>query len=545
MRKRAVFAAGAAVATAAVFAWKGPAAANPDPAFTVTGVVVAPADGLAVRIRHDAIPGYMPAMTMAFTLEGDEAASVAPGDRVRFTLRPGSDGSRAEGLTVIGHAEAEVRAAAPAPARLKRGDRLPPFTLVDDDGRAFTDRDLRGRPTVLSFIFTRCPVPEFCPLVTQRFRELQDALAQDRSDPASARLLSITLDPEFDTPAVLRAFAMSRHADPARWRFAGGEPDEILRLARAFSVYVEREGALLDHTLATALVDGNGVIREIWRGNGWSAADVMDALDERATISLRFGDAPQTPGIEHLDMRAGGSDQTGRFPFGEDTADSEERGSGQLGKFLPRQRVGDGKRGGAGGFAWSGQPQQRVSQPLADIQRGQFAQARQRVVHVGGHLAQDVRLQLRIAFEQVDERRAWPHQQFDRVACGGGDGIRHGADRSHSADGIPRADEADNHLRAVRGQLRELEVSTVDEKERRGGLALPDEGLGPSKGPAHASLDNPDAHVGRQRVEQAGVRHRRPRALHVHPRQYRSAMREAPRVRPDARPGSSLPVGAA
>jgi protein SCO1/2 len=527
MWKRAVFAAGAAVATAAVFAWTRPAAADRDPAYTLTGVVVAPPDGQIVRIRHEAIPGYMPGMTMAFTLDGDEPASVTPGDLVRFTFRPGSGGIRAEGLQVIGHAEAgEPPTAAPV-ARLKRGDRLPSFTLLDDDGRAFTDRDLRGRPTVLSFIFTRCPVPEFCPLVTQRFRELQDALAHDPSGAASARLLSITLDPEFDTPPVLQAFARSRHADPARWRFAGGESDEVLRLARAFSVYVERQGALLDHTLATALVDADGVIREIWRGNGWSAADVMGALHARPTASLRFGETPQAPGVEHLDVRTSGSDETGRFPFGKDAADSEQRGSRQLGKFLPRQRVGNGEMRAAGGLTRSGEPQERVSQPLADVQRGQFAQARQRVVHVGGHLAQDVRLQLRIAFEQVHEDRARPHQQFDRVARGGGDGIRHRAHGSHSADGIPWADEANNHLRAVRGQLRELEVPAIDEKERRSGFALPDQYLAPAKGPVHARLGDAGALVGRDRIEQAGVRHGRPRAIDAHPRQYRSAMREA------------------
>jgi protein SCO1/2 len=544
MWKRTAIAVGAAVAGASVFAWTHTDAADRERTFTLTGVVVAPPNGEVVSIRHDAIPGYMPAMTMPFTLDGVRP-SVAPGDRVRFTLRPGSDGSRADGLEVIGHVELPAPAGeAGAPvARLKRGDSLPSFTLVGEDGHPFTDRDLRGRPTVLSFIFTRCPVPEFCPLVTRRFRELQDALAHDRSAASSARLLSITLDPEFDTPPVLQAFARSRHADPARWRFAGGDPDAVLRLARAFSVYVERDGALLDHTLATALVGADGVIREIWRGNGWTADDVMGALRERATASLRFGDVPQAIGVEHLHPGAGGSDETGRFPVGEDAADGEQRGAGQLGEFLPRQRMGHGEMADAGTLVWSGQPQQRVSQPLADVERGQFAQARQGVVHVRGHLAQDVRLQLRVAIEQVDQRRAWPHQQFDGVAGRRGDRIRHRAHGGHSPDRIPGADEADNDLRALRRQLGEFEVPAVDQKEGRGWLSLPDERLAPAKRPAQAGLDDPRADVGRQLVEQTGVRQRRPRALDAHPRQYRSAIRQAAagaRARVDA----GVPVGA-
>ena len=105
-------------------------------------------------------------------------------------------------------------------------------------------------------------------------------LARDRSLPRDTALLSVTLDPAFDTPPILEAYARAKGADPARWRFATGKPDDVLRVARAFSVYVEKNGALLDHTLATALVDGDGRVVEIWRGNGWKAADVADALRE-------------------------------------------------------------------------------------------------------------------------------------------------------------------------------------------------------------------------------------------------------------------------
>jgi protein SCO1/2 len=250
----------------------------------VTGTVVAPPDGRTVRVAHEAIPGYMPAMTMAFTLGDREAASLAAGDRVRFTLRVGDGATRMEGVTVIDRAVAAElpRAGTSRVVRLKRGDTIPGFALVDEGGRSFTDADLRGHATVLTFIFTRCPVPEFCPLVTSRFKELQAALARGRSASRSARLVSVTIDPLFDTPAVLRDYARAVQADAKIWRFASGDPEEIQRLARAFSVYVEQNGALLDHTLATALVDADGRVVEIWRGNGWKASEVLAALEERS-----------------------------------------------------------------------------------------------------------------------------------------------------------------------------------------------------------------------------------------------------------------------
>lgn len=245
----------------------------------VTGIVVTGPEGRSVRIAHDEIPGYMAAMTMSFTLADGERTTLTPGDRVRFTLRTDKPGNLAEDVTVTGHGAVPAgEAPAPPVSRLKRGDTLPAFALVDERGRALTVADLRGHPTVVTFIFTRCPVPEFCPLVTSRFAELQRMLAHDRSLPRDTQLLSITLDPAFDTPPILEAYARAKGADAARWRFATGKPDDVLAVARAFSVFVERNGALLDHTLATALIDDEGRVVEIWRGNGWKTAEVAAAL---------------------------------------------------------------------------------------------------------------------------------------------------------------------------------------------------------------------------------------------------------------------------
>jgi protein SCO1/2 len=130
----------------------------------------------------------------------------------------------------------------------------------------------------MTFIFTRCPVPEFCPVMISRFKQLQSAIERDPTLAQTAQLLSVTLDPEFDTPEVLRAYRRAVGAQPARWKFAGGPSEDVRRVSRAFSVHVEKNGALLDHTLTTALIGADGQIIEIWRGNGWTAEEILSAL---------------------------------------------------------------------------------------------------------------------------------------------------------------------------------------------------------------------------------------------------------------------------
>ncbi|HTV00357.1 MAG TPA: SCO family protein [Luteitalea sp.] len=253
--------------------------------FPVTGVVTAaPADG-RVMVAHEEIRGYMPAMTMPFMIDASAPPAVVPGDRVRFVLRVSADASRAEAFEVVGHDAAVAAASRTAPAatgaRLRRGDAMPSFALTTEAGAAFTNDDLRGRSTVLTFIFTRCPVPEFCPLMSKRFQQIQREVV---ADPAlqNVRLVSITLDPAFDTPAVLAPYARAMGAAPDRWRFLTGSEAAIGALTRAFAVHTEKNGVFLDHTLATAVVGADGRIVEIWRGNGWSADEVVATLRESA-----------------------------------------------------------------------------------------------------------------------------------------------------------------------------------------------------------------------------------------------------------------------
>lgn len=245
-------------------------------------------DRRTLDIQHEEIPGYMPTMTMPFALkEPAVAEQVKVGDGISFRLLVDEKEAFIDRIAVIPAREVSVPppdeeavAATTATARLRPGDNLPEFSLTNQDGQTVTRESFRGRPLVLTFVFTRCPIPNFCPLMSRNFAQLQEAFAGADGKLAEARLLSISIDPQFDTPQVLKDYAASQHADHARWSFATGAPADIAELTKAFAVMVQPESGTITHGLATALIDGNGRIVEIWRGNGWKAAEVIEKINE-------------------------------------------------------------------------------------------------------------------------------------------------------------------------------------------------------------------------------------------------------------------------
>ena len=168
-------------------------------------------------------------------------------------------------------------------ARLKEGDEMPGFSLTNQNGERISLDTFRGQPFVLTFVFTRCPVPNFCPRMSNNFEELQTAIKTGSGTLATTRLLSVTLDPDYDTPKVLSDYAAYHHADPKTWTFATGDEKDIDSLTRMFSVYRQTEGGTISHGLATALIDRDGTVERIWRGNAWTPAEVTEAMQAHGT----------------------------------------------------------------------------------------------------------------------------------------------------------------------------------------------------------------------------------------------------------------------
>ena len=242
-------------------------------------------DHRTINVEHEDIRGFMPSMTMPFSVRDPrDIARLNIGDAISFRLTVTDQDSWIDQMKRIAGEEVrlptptaapEIRLAITSSPRLREGDAMPFFTLMNENGERVTLERFRGDPFVLTFIFTRCPIPNFCPRMSQNFAELQSAIKTGRGAVAKTHLLSVTLDPSFDTPAILNSYAEHLQADPKIWTFVTGDAAVIDSLTQAFSVYRQPEGGTISHGLATALIDKDGKIDKIWRGNGCRPAEIL------------------------------------------------------------------------------------------------------------------------------------------------------------------------------------------------------------------------------------------------------------------------------
>lgn len=238
-----------------------------------------------LTVEHEEIPGYMPAMTMPFAVkEMSQVEALETGDAIGFQLVVTDKESWITGVRKIDPSEVRLPTARGVPAttrkmeRLREGDALPEFALIDDQARPITRATFAGKPLVLTFIFTRCPLPNFCPLMSSQFEAIRKAAADDTKLKDELRLLSISFDPDYDTPEQLAKYAARFTDEHDHWHFATGTKEQVEKLTAAFSIQVKPESGTINHGLATALIGPDGVIRKIWRGNGWRPAEVVEEL---------------------------------------------------------------------------------------------------------------------------------------------------------------------------------------------------------------------------------------------------------------------------
>lgn len=240
-----------------------------------------------ILIKHGDIKGFMPGMTMPFKVR-DEALleGVAPGDLIKAHLSVAPEDAWISMLQKTGTAPLNEVASMPAAAfvtPLKVGDPVPDTSLTDHTDNALTLGDWRGSVVALTFMYVRCPLPQFCPLLDRRFADVQRQIKADRMLEGRARLLSVSFDPDADTPARLRAHARRLRADEHVWRFATAPRDVVDRFAATFGVNVIREqDQTITHNMRTALVGPDGRVAAIYEGSEWTpdqvAADMRRAL---------------------------------------------------------------------------------------------------------------------------------------------------------------------------------------------------------------------------------------------------------------------------
>ena len=254
--------------------------------YPLTGEVVrVEADRKVLVVHHDEIKGYMPAMTMEFRVSDGDLAVAKAGQRIRAEMVPSKDGDfRLEKIWPDDKATAAAIAAGALQLRQDThtrgrnayrevGEVVPDFALYDQEGRVVQSQRFRGKQLMLNFIFTRCPVATMCPAATNKMIAVQ-RLAGD-AGVKNLELISITLDPAYDTPGVLKDYAKAYGIDTANFSLLTGPENAIKDLLTQFGVIAELEGDLLKHTLATLLIDANGKIAHRTDGSGWEPKDFV------------------------------------------------------------------------------------------------------------------------------------------------------------------------------------------------------------------------------------------------------------------------------
>ncbi|MBS0630287.1 MAG: SCO family protein [Verrucomicrobia bacterium] len=236
-------------------------------------------------VRHNDIPGVMPAMTMEFAVSAGDAAVAKPGQHIRADLIPSDKGPwRLEKIwpdDAATSAEIDAQAKALRQDTLIRGqgayreigEQLPTFALLDQEGRVVESARFRGKQVMLNFIFSRCPVATMCPASTMKMMSTQK-LARE-AGVKNLELVSITLDPAYDTPGVLKDYAAVRHIDTSNFSFLTGPESAIKDLLTQFGVLAEFKGDLLTHTLTTLLIDENGKIIHRADGSVWEPKEFV------------------------------------------------------------------------------------------------------------------------------------------------------------------------------------------------------------------------------------------------------------------------------
>jgi protein SCO1/2 len=241
-----------------------------------------------VTVEHETIPGYMQGMTMPFPVRDDPKVMqvLRPGDRIEAALVVDGENFWLEkiltkgfvGTPGVSAAAAQTadatsgRVVTPEPNRgVQVGDVVPDFALKDQTGSTVRLSDLRGEPVAVTFLYTRCPIATACPMTTAKFSKLDAMLAQTKS----GHLLTVTVDPEHDTPEVLADYAKKAGADPKRWKFLTGTPEAVARVASSFGVLYYPERGQIIHSQAVAVVDPKGRLATIYFGESWQPEHLL------------------------------------------------------------------------------------------------------------------------------------------------------------------------------------------------------------------------------------------------------------------------------
>ncbi len=239
-------------------------------------------------IEHEKIEGYMDAMTMPFKVADTVMIQhLEVGTPIKFkyyvnleehksyifAIEPLDEGS----IASLGNIASKQEFAFPMVKNsrfVQLGDSLPNYKLIDQDGHEFKIKDLSGKKIVLTFIYTNCPIPDYCPLMSFQFKKIHGKLTVN----SNVVLLSVSFDPMRDSPEVLKKYGKKYVDQFTNWKFVTAKPQEIQTMTSDFSVITQIDAEQIIHNLRTVYINEKGLVKKIWPDNTWTENEVLKEL---------------------------------------------------------------------------------------------------------------------------------------------------------------------------------------------------------------------------------------------------------------------------
>lgn len=244
-----------------------------------------------ITVNHGDIPGFMPAMTMPYRVKDPAVIQeLQPGDKIAADVIVSKDRTDywLEDVRITdesGRGQVQPPAAPHIP---KPGEPVPDVALVNQDGRTIHLTDFAGKALLVTFIYTRCPMPNFCPRLSSQFARIHDELKKNPADYSKTHLLTISFDPKYDTPAVLRKYGLAYldgdEGGFVHWDFASTNSKDLVRLAQAFGlIYMEQDNQI-SHSMNIVLIAPNSTVSKFW-STDWTWTELMQSMQNAAQVS--------------------------------------------------------------------------------------------------------------------------------------------------------------------------------------------------------------------------------------------------------------------
>jgi protein SCO1/2 len=254
--------------------------------FSAHGVILEVKTNTAqVVIRHEAIAGYMDGMTMPFNVkDSTQLTKLKRGDQVTFQLRVTADESWVDHFQKIGVVSLLETNTSPVETSAPRPDKsLLDYKFTNELGQAVSFNDFRGQALAITFFYTRCPLPDYCPRLSKNFEEASQKLEGMANAPTNWHFISVSFDPQSDTPQMLKNYGLSYGYDPAHWSFFTGPQDKIAELARGAGVKYETDAGTINHNFRTLIIGPGGHLQMVFPVSGNLSDQIVSEILKATT----------------------------------------------------------------------------------------------------------------------------------------------------------------------------------------------------------------------------------------------------------------------